>query len=255
MTAVYPSILAVSQRPILTPAEALLRGLKPTINAFEATVERLGSVLRMGLYDPGDRLPSEREIAEIMGISRTTVREAIKVLSDQGLLIVKRGRAGGTFVADTLTPPNVIQFHRQFHDAGRSLSDIFDHRLIIEAGIAELAAQRATVAHIDELQALIYAMQRVEDDFAAYRKLDTRFHLLIAQATQNNRLQAVIADIHADLSELALVVPYSKAALTYSTSKHQKIVDAIKDNRADMARQLMQEHVEASNSFLTGLLG
>ncbi|MBI4783605.1 MAG: FadR family transcriptional regulator [Oscillatoriophycideae cyanobacterium NC_groundwater_1537_Pr4_S-0.65um_50_18] len=255
MTAGYFSFPAIPKRPMLTPAEALLRGLKPTTNAFEVTIERLGSVVRMGLYEPGARLPSEREIAEIMGISRTTVREAIRVLSEQGILTVKRGRAGGTFVSETLMPPNVMQFRRQFHDAGRSLSDILDHRLIVEAGIAELAAQRATIEHTDELQDLIHAMRHVEDDFTAYRKLDTRFHLVIAQATNNSQLQAVIADIHADLSELALVVPYSKAALTYSTSKHQKIVDAIKARRACLARQLMQEHVKASNSFLTGLLG
>jgi GntR family transcriptional repressor for pyruvate dehydrogenase complex len=239
----------------LSPAEALLRGLKPTTNAFEVTVERLGSVIRMGLYEPGSQLPSEREIAEIMGISRTTIREAIRVLSAQGILIVKRGRSGGTFVSDNLTPPNIIKFRRKFHDAGKTLNEILDHRLIVETGIAELAAQRADDEQANELQELIYAMQQVENNFSEYRKLDTRFHLLIAKATHNRRLQTVIADIHADLSDIGLAVPYSKAALTHSTDKHQKIVDAIRSGNADLSRQLMKEHVEASNSFLTGLLG
>ncbi|HEY9643998.1 MAG TPA: FadR/GntR family transcriptional regulator [Coleofasciculaceae cyanobacterium] len=254
MTEIDPKVANLRDRA-LSPAEALLRGFKPTTNPFEVTVERLGSVIRMGLYEAGTQLPSERELAEIMSISRTTIREAIRVLTAQGILTVKRGRAGGTFVADNLPPPNILKFRREFQDAGKTLQDILDHRLIVETGIAELAAQRADEQHIDELQQLIHAMQQVEDNFSEYRKLDTKFHLLIAKATCNNRLQSIIADIHADVSDLALVIPYSKTVLISSTQKHQKIVDAIQSGNADLARRLMKEHVEASNSFLTGLLG
>ena len=84
-----PAQIARSARP----AEASLRGSKPTINPFEVTLERLGAAIKMGLYDPGDQLPSERDIAQMMGISWTTVREAIGLLVAQGVLVVKRGRA------------------------------------------------------------------------------------------------------------------------------------------------------------------
>ena len=238
----------------LVAVEALLRGLKPNTNPFEVTVERLGSAIKMGLYGPGDQLPSEREIAELMGISRATVREAIRVLSVQGVLVVKRGRTGGTFVSEHLTSPHVLQLRSKLGDAGAKLAEILDHRLIIEIGIAEIAAERAPANHIAELQELVDAMRPVEHDYQEYRRLDTRFHLLLAEATQTNRLQAVMAEAHAELADIMLTVPHSEAACIHSTVYHQDIVSAIRQGNSDRARQLMKEHVLATNSYLIGLL-
>lgn len=235
-------------------AEALLRGLKPTINPFEVTVERLGSAIKMGLYGPGDQLPSERDLAEIMGISRATVREAILLLTVQGVLVVKRGRTGGTFVSEHLTSPHVLQLRGKLGKAGAKLSEILDHRLIIETGIVELAAERVIASQITDLQALVDMMRPVEHDYLEYRRLDTRFHLLLAEATQSNRLQAAMAEAHAELADIMLSVPYSKVACVRSTLQHQEIVSAIAQANGDRARAVMKEHILAINSYLIGLL-
>ena len=235
------------------PAEALLRGSKPTINPFEVTLERLGAAIKMGLYDPGDQLPSERDMAQMMGISRTTVREAIGLLVAQGVLVVKRGRAGGTFVSNQPPLPTVLEVRQKLTATGATLAEILDHRLIVEAGIAELAAQRAEEAQVDELQDLVNRMRQI-DVFSEYRKLDIWFHLLVAKATQTNRLPALVADIHAELTDLLQTAPYSKAQRIHSTQQHQDIVDAIRQHNGDRARQLMQEHILATTSFLKGLL-
>lgn len=234
--------------------EALLRGLKPTINPFEVTVERLGSAIKMGLYGPGDQLPSERDLAEIMGISRATVREAIRLLTVQGVLVVKRGRTGGTFVSEHLTSPHVLQLRGKLGEAGAKLSEILDHRLIIETGIVELAAERAITSQITDLQALVDMMRPVEHDYLEYRRLDTRFHLLLAEATQSNRLQAAMAEAHAELADIMLTVPHSKVACVRSTLQHQEIVSAIAQANGDRARAVMKEHILAINSYLIGLL-
>jgi DNA-binding FadR family transcriptional regulator len=142
----------------------------------------------MGLYRPGDQLPTERDLADIMGVSRTTVREAIRVLSAQGFLSVKRGRTGGTFICEALTLPSVRELKQKLEQRGTTLSEILDYRLVMEPGVAELAAQRANSQQLDELQSLVDRMKQAANHFNDHRHLDTKFHLLIASATQSRRL-------------------------------------------------------------------
>jgi DNA-binding FadR family transcriptional regulator len=207
----------------------------------------------MGLYEPGDQLPSERDIAKLMGISRATVREAIRLLVEQGILTVKRGRSGGTFVSENPPSEALLELRRRLHTSGATLSEILDHRLVVETGIVELAAQRAQADQLEELQALVNVMQQA-DSYAVYRKLDIRFHLLIAKATQTNRLPAIVADIHSELSDLLQTAPYSRSQQSHSTQQHQEILDAMQQQDGVSAREVMQEHILATNSFLKGLL-
>jgi GntR family transcriptional regulator, transcriptional repressor for pyruvate dehydrogenase complex len=234
--------------------EALLRGPKPAQNAFEVTVERLGSAIRVGLLTSGEQLPAERELADIMGVSRTTVREAIRVLTVQGSLVVRRGRSGGTFVSSRPLPKSVRELHERARQRGTSLREILDYRLVVEAGIAEMAAERASPAQRRELLELAAQMRPAESDFPRYRSLDVQMHFLIAQASASPRLSAVLAEIHADLSDLMSLVPYSREACAHSTTQHLQIVRAIANGRAEAARRSMREHVLATNSFLRGLL-
>lgn len=148
---------------------------------FEIAVERLGSAIKLGLYELGNQLPTERDLSEIMGVSRATVREAIRLLSEQGVLIVKRGRTGGTFVSDDLASQNVLNVRRKIHDTGFTLLEILDHRLVVETGIVELVAQRADAHALAEMEAILDKMSGVKQNYYAYRKLDTKFHLAIAR--------------------------------------------------------------------------
>ena len=234
--------------------EALMWGAKSG-NAYEVTVERLSAAIKMGLYRSGDQLPNERDLAEIMGVSRTTLREAIRVLVAQGFLSVKRGRTGGTFVTAALTLPSVRELKQRLIESGTTLNDILDHRLIVEPGVAELAAQRANRGQIDAMQTLIDRMSEVADQFGEHRCLDTEFHLSIARATQSDRLASMVAGIHAELSDLLAVIPHSSAACLDSALQHQAILDAIATERSDLARQLMSDHITRTNRLLNGLLG
>ncbi len=234
---------------------ALLRGPGVAQNAFEVTVERLGSSIKMGLFTPAQQLPSERRLAEMMGVSRTTIREAIRVLTVQGILTVRRGRSGGTFVAGEIRPPSVQELHERVRRRGTTLREILDHRLVVEIGVAELAAERATPAQRREIAELVAHMKEAENDFGAYRRLDTAFHMLLAQATGAPRLSAVVADIHAELSDVMSIVPYSREACVHSTTQHRRIARAIINGQGSAARAAMREHVGATSSFLRGLLG
>lgn len=245
-----------SQAEVEVPAiAALMWSIKTGPHAYEMTVECLSAAIKMGLYRRGEQLPAERDLAEMMGVSRTTLREAIRVLVEQGFLTVKRGRAGGTFVADAMTLPSVVELKQRLLQKGATLNDILDHRFVVESGAAALAADRATPQYLDDLQTLVNQMPQVVKQFDEHRRLDTEFHLLIAKATQCDRLVSVVSGIHADLSNLLTIIPHSAAACRDSVMQHQHILEAIHRGDSDRARQLMSDHVTRTSSLLKGLLG
>src|SRR3712207_3271215 len=104
---------------------------------FEETVERLGTAIRLGLLPPGSKLPPERELAEQLGISRSTLRQALTTLVQSGHLVSLRGRAGGTFIAES---PPLAQGPTALRPDWR---EVLDQRVAIECGAALLAAERA----------------------------------------------------------------------------------------------------------------
>ncbi len=236
-------------------AVALLRNPRSSANAFEVAVERLGSSIKMGFFAPGEQLPAERQLSDIMNVSRTTIREAIRVLTVQGKLEVRRGRTGGTFVSANFKAPSAKEQHAHVQARGTALLEVLDHRLIVEPGIAELAAERATEQMRQRISELALQGSEAEDDFRSYRALDTQFHFLLAKATGVERLSAILGDIHAELSDLMALIPHSVEACRHSSEQHQHIAAAIAKDKPDVARKAMKEHVEATTSLMKGLLG
>src|SRR5271156_3984611 len=117
--------------------------------AFEETVERLGTAIKLGLLPPGTRLPAERELCARMGIARSTLRQALTALGHSGHLRAVRGRGGGTFVADRLPaaePPSA--------ELLAGWREVCDGRLAVELGVAALAAERAAGAALGALDGL-----------------------------------------------------------------------------------------------------
>ena len=111
------------------------------MTAFEETVDRLGTAIRLGLLPPGTRLPAERELCAKLGIARSTLRQALTALSQSGHLHAVRGRGGGTFVVDVLPPSQPPSA-----EVLRSGATACDQRIAIEVGVAVLAARRATAS-------------------------------------------------------------------------------------------------------------
>jgi GntR family transcriptional repressor for pyruvate dehydrogenase complex len=145
--------------------------------AFEETLERLGTAIKLGLLEPGARLPPERDLCAQMGISRSTLRQALTALVQSGHLRALRGRRGGTFVAER--PPPAPEPSPELLAGWREVCDM---RLATELGVAVLACERARPEELDALDLLVAAMQERLDDFPAYRQADVRLHerLLVA---------------------------------------------------------------------------
>src|SRR5215210_1407499 len=153
--------------------EAVFKPVDPP-TTFEETVERLGTAIRLGLLPPGRRLPPERDLATLLRISRSTLRQAITTLVESGHLVSVRGRTGGTFVVDA--PPLSEMAGEPLGEEARAT---LDYRVAIETGAAILAAERAGEDDLAQLDQLVERMSKA-DVFEDYRRADVRFHIGIA---------------------------------------------------------------------------
>lgn len=217
-------------------------------NALEDAVARLVQTIRLGVVAPGESLPPERELAASFGVSRDTVRDAIRELADTGYLVPKRGRYGGTFVADPLPQPS---------DAGAvtssEIDDVLGLRLVLESGAAHAAASRTLDA---ATRADLWA--RHEAALPAgpeeYRRLDTLLHLAIAEAAGIPSLVALVAENRADVNAWLDTFPLMPRNIQHSGEQHERIVTAILAGRPDVAESAMRDHLAGSEALLRGFL-
>ena len=240
--------------PALTRAdEAVFRPVREG-NAFEETVERLLQAIKLGVVAPGERLPSERELASRFKVARETLREAIRALADAGYVESRRGRYGGTFVR-TEQPPRLSrgEARRTSAKMGPDLDDALLLRDVLELGAAEAAAA-AALSQSERL----HLRGRLEECSAAgtsdYRRMDSRLHLAIAEVTGSASLTAAVADVRMRLNELLDAVPLLERNIEHSNAQHTRIVDAVLDGDAEAARRAMAEHLAGTTALLRGFL-
>jgi GntR family transcriptional repressor for pyruvate dehydrogenase complex len=215
---------------------------------FEETVERLGTAIRLGILGPGTRLPSERELADQLGISRSTLRQAITTLVQSGHLTSIRGRGGGTFVVQE--PPLA-----EGSPAGPVRDDwheVLDLREAIEVGAATLAADRASEDDVALMRDCVQRMAAA-GEFDDYRRADIRFHIALAQASGVPRLVALMTEVQAEVSELIAHIAHPPEVLEHSNSEHLRLIDAITRRDAARAVRLVRRHLEGTAHILGGL--
>ncbi len=234
-------------------------------NAFEETVERLLTVIKLGMVADGERFPPERELAAQLGISRLTLREALGELQRAGYVCSRRGRSGGTFVTYTRPEPDHGELRRLAAEDGDKLSDALTFRLAVESGAAEalataFAANGAGIAGIAEVGADGRAalLARLEDVNGAspqdYRRLDTLFHLCIAELTGSSLLLAACTDARLRLNDLLNAIPVLQRNIDHTAVQHRAIVTAILAGDAPAARAAVTEHLAGTGSLLRGFL-
>jgi GntR family transcriptional regulator, transcriptional repressor for pyruvate dehydrogenase complex len=216
---------------------------------FEETVERLGNAIKLGLLGAGTRLPPERELAAQLGISRSTLRQAIVTLVQSGHLTSVRGRAGGTFVAET--PPLAARSARL--PPARRMRAVLDYRVAIEMGAAMLAAERARVRDLDRMRSCVEKMAEVSR-FDVYRRADIRFHIALAEAAGSERLVAAMTEVQGDMSELIALIAHPEAVLARSNAQHDRLVKLLERGDATRAVKLVREHLVGTEHILFGLM-
>src|SRR5215467_9518380 len=169
-------------------------------NAFEETVERLLTVVKLGLVAQGDRFPPERELSALLGVSRLTLREAIRALQQAGYVESRRGRFGGTFVTYTRPAPDPGEARRIALADPAQLTDALAFRMALETGAAQVLATMDGDRGREVLLERLAAVNGASPEH--YRRLDTLFHLAIAELTGSALLAAACADARMRLNDL-----------------------------------------------------
>jgi DNA-binding FadR family transcriptional regulator len=231
--------------------EAVFERVHPP-TTFEETVERLGTAIRLGLLAPGTRLPPERDLADELGISRSTLRQALTTLVQSGHLVSRRGRSGGTFVADE---PPLTHDEPTEPIPSEHARAVLDYRVTVETGATMLAAERATDDDLELLVALTDEMGATEGArFKVYRRADVRFHIGVAEACHSPRMVAAMTEAQGQMTDLISRIAHPDEVLTRSNEQHTLLVELLRGRDATAAVRLMREHCAGTEHILAGLM-
>jgi GntR family transcriptional repressor for pyruvate dehydrogenase complex len=226
--------------------DLLLSPVEPA-GAVEQVVRRIGEAIGAGLLAPGERLPGQVELAETLGVARMTLRQALGILADAGLLEIRRGRTGGAFVAAAPPPPALDP------PTAEGLRALTDWRRAVSGEAAALAALRRTDDEAGALRAAMAAVHDAAGEAAAFRRADARLHVLVAEVSRSRRLIAAEANLQVELGEMLALTPGPARARLASQAGHEPIVEAIGAGDADAARAATVRHVEATHDWVVGL--
>jgi DNA-binding FadR family transcriptional regulator len=225
-------------------------------SAYEVAFQRLAQAIKLGALSVGAQLPPERQLVERLGVSRTTLREAVRALQQQGYLKTSRGRLGGTFVASRqirqLSRAEVTRITREMGD---TLRDLIDLRASVEPAAAELAASRATDEQIGVLRWLLERSQSAA--VPDLRQADSTLHIAIVHAAKSARILDLVLEEQMRLHDILAYLPFARDngdPVARSKGQHGKIVDAIARRDGPAARQAMADHIAGTNDIIYGLL-
>lgn len=228
-------------------------------HAFESCVEQLGTAIRLGVYPRGTTLPSERDLATRMNVSRATLREAMAALREAGLVETTRGRGGGTVVTLKPRTHSARAAARVPVRTRQAWLDSLVYRRVVEPGAAYVAAQQAADgalsdeqrAQLESALAEVAAADRAGD----HRQADSRFHLTLATVSGSPHLVEAVTTVQSSLHEMLLAIPVLEANIAHSDRQHAAVVRAVLAGKPDRARRVMEEHCDDTAALLRGLVG
>ncbi len=197
----------------------------------------------------GQKLPTEMEMCDQFGVSRTVMREALRMLSARGLVSVEKGR--GIFVRDYTASDLVdpIRLYLTLNYNRDHVLDVVHARLAIEPAVAELAARHRTAEDLKRLQANLAELTAYSGDYEKLAVLDQDFHVLVASASGNPIIPLLLEPIHRLMPQIkssvyATVDDAKASAVEY----HGKILASIESRNARLARQLMEQHLKIAET-------
>jgi GntR family transcriptional repressor for pyruvate dehydrogenase complex len=216
-------------------------------------VEQLATAIRLGVFPLGAALPPERDLAERMGVSRATLREAIAGLRAADMVRTTRGRGGGTVVSyrplDPGSDPDGIAGRRE------ELLDSLVFRRVVEPGACHVAASRTLTA--SERMLLTTALAEVDaaSGPAEHRQADSRLHLAIASVSGSPMIVQAVTEAQVCLHDMLQAIPVLDVNIEHSNVQHRAIVTAIIKGEPTKARRAMEQHCDDTAALLRGLLG
>ena len=207
----------------------------------EDIVQQFHALIRQGKLKHGDRLPSERGLAEQFKVSRSSVREAIRSLELQGLVVSKRG--SGTFIKTDNLDSVLAVIAATLNTGGQDLSDVFEMRHLLEPPIAALAAQRATSEDVERLRQILDQQRRQIDAGETGVESDTAFHFALASSTHNTPLIKVVSAVE-DILQLSRDRSLQEPGRPQrSLASHRDILEMIEAGDSVRAQRAMEHHL------------
>jgi len=205
-------------------------------------VSQIEHAIFEGELKRGDRLESERELAERFGVSRITVRDALRVLEARGLVLVKVGASGGAFVTETNADQVAESISTMILLRRMTLSGLAEARTVVETATCEFAAERADAAAIKRIEQTVEKGRSVVREQAPHTEASMDFHVAVADAANNELLSATVA-AYRDLLVQTLHDMRDVRSAKMTQKAHEEILDAIRAHDPDAARKLMLEHL------------
>jgi GntR family transcriptional repressor for pyruvate dehydrogenase complex len=221
---------------------------RPTTRLSDTVAAELEKGILEGSLKPGDRLPSERDLAVELGVSRPSLREAIQKLVSRGLLTTRHG--GGTYVTDRLEAHFVDPWLEMLNGHPTLQSDLLEFRQMLESQAAYLAADRATDADIERLDALHAALDAcyISNDLTACTASDVAFHQAIAEAAHNVMIGHLTASlmrvIHGHISRNLEHLHARPQRWDQLQSQHRAIWQAIREHKPEAAARAARNHID-----------
>ena len=231
--------MAKRAKPKLLTATGLAPVRKQSVG--QQVVGQIVELIRTGNLRPGDRLPSERELVEIFGISRPSLRESMRALSVLGIIESRHG--GGAFVTELDAPTMLAPLDFFLSLSQANFDDAFESRRIIEVEIVRKAATKASRADVADLNDMIAAHATIQSDPVGFRILDSRFHEKLSGIAGNAVLQRVAYGLYNMGLDFRRRATAESGLIAQSTEDHGRIAAAIAEHDADGAAEAMTRHL------------
>lgn len=215
--------------------------------------DRIMTAIALGEFTPGQRLPSERDLAAQLGVSRTTVRDALARVVAAGLLEVRRGRSGGAFVRRPWTTESARAVRSTLGPRWEEMQYAFDMRLLVEGLVARTAAERRDRSDEREIRAALARYEGAET-LADAQAADIRLHHAIAKAAKNPRLLAAREQLLSEVSIGFAVEPFTAEVYARALPQHQRLTEAVTAGDADAAWQIGRQHFAITEDELRAAL-
>lgn len=219
----------------------MFESIKQYGNLSETVVHQIVQAINNGELKPGDKLPSERDMGAIFAVSRTVIRDALKTLVGLGMITIRHGT--GAFINHLDHQEDVTRLASLLQISKGTAEELFQVREILESNAVTWCTQNATEEDIRQLENIVSEAKKHEDE-SRLALLDAEFHLKIAEAAGNKVLMRLMVNLLDLLGENRLRVLMVPGRQRLSVLDHERIVEAIKIRKPELARQCMLKHID-----------
>jgi GntR family transcriptional repressor for pyruvate dehydrogenase complex len=224
--------------------------------ASDVLADRLRGMILGGTLATGDQLPSERELVMETGLSRSSVREALRILEIEGLIATRPGRTGGSVVTRPGRAPLVRSMELFVRSHGIRLEALLECRIGLEPFLARLAARNRSEQQLEEIRSLHKEFEASVDDVPRYKRLNLEWHLAVARASGNEPLVALMEAIAEPIMDAASYQQVTTDEMRRKTVRaHERVLKAIENGDEDAAHTAMERHVTAYGQLVRKAVG